>query len=145
MECYDSETPDPDCKVSPAQIVFGRPLGDAFSFINRCAKFENPAVHPLWHDGWKAKEQVLQVLFVKSVENLHVHSHPLPRLSIGDCVFVQNQVGSHSKKWDRSGIVVECKDHDQYTVKLDGTGRLSLRNHKFLRRYTLPFASPALK
>ena len=28
-------TPDPDCNVSPAQIIFGRPLKDAFSFINR--------------------------------------------------------------------------------------------------------------
>ena len=40
---------------------------------------------------------------------------------------------------------MECKDHDQYTVKLDGTGHLSFKNCKFLRRYTPPFASPALK
>ena len=28
-------TPNPDCNVSPAQIVFGRPLRDALSFVNR--------------------------------------------------------------------------------------------------------------
>ena len=28
-------TPDPDCKLSPAQILFGRPLRDAFSFVDR--------------------------------------------------------------------------------------------------------------
>ena len=37
-------TPDPDCKVSPAQILFGRPLRDAFSFINRNVKFSTPYV-----------------------------------------------------------------------------------------------------
>ena len=37
-------TPDPDCKLSPAQILFGRPLRDAFSFLNRCPKFQNPEI-----------------------------------------------------------------------------------------------------
>ena len=32
-------TPDPDCDLSPAEIVFGRPLRDAFFFVNRIAKF----------------------------------------------------------------------------------------------------------
>ena len=33
---------------------------------------------------------------------------------------------------------MDCKEHDQYLVKLDGTGRLTLRNRRFLRQYTLP-------
>ena len=32
-------TPDPDCNISPAQIVFGRPLRDTLSFVNRLEKF----------------------------------------------------------------------------------------------------------
>jgi hypothetical protein len=39
-------TPDPDCNVSPAQIVFGRPLRDALSFFNHLKKFSN--ICPLW-------------------------------------------------------------------------------------------------
>ena len=31
-------TPDKDCNLSPAQIVFGRPLQDAFSFVNRATQ-----------------------------------------------------------------------------------------------------------
>jgi len=31
--------PDPDCELSPAEIVFGRPLRDVFSFVNRLAVF----------------------------------------------------------------------------------------------------------
>jgi transposase InsO family protein len=37
-------TPDPDCDVSPAQIVFGRPLHDTFSFVNRLDKYSNPNI-----------------------------------------------------------------------------------------------------
>ena len=136
-------TPDPDCKVSPAQILFGRPIRDAFAFINRGVKFTNPAINPTWKQAWQAKEEALRVRFVKSFEAVNAHSKPLPELSPGDHVFIQNQVGQHPNKWDRSGVVVESKGHHQYLVKVDGTGRLSLRNRKFLRKFTLPQSSPS--
>ena len=72
---------------------------------------------------------------------MNQHAHPLPVLQCGDRVFVQNQTGPHPNKWDRSGVVVECHEFDQYTIKLDGTGRLSLRNRRFLRKFTLPHSS----
>ena len=59
-------------------------------------------------------------------------------MSVEDKVFVQNQTGPHPTKWDRSGVIVECRDHNQYLVKLVVTGRVALRNRQFLRRYTLP-------
>ena len=34
-------TPDPHCDLSPAEIIFGCPLRDAFSFVNRQNKFSN--------------------------------------------------------------------------------------------------------
>ena len=37
-------TPDLDCDMSPAEIVFGRPLRDAFSFVNRLSKFTNRSI-----------------------------------------------------------------------------------------------------
>ena len=51
-------------------------------------------------------------------------------LSVGTQVLCQNQ---DSKKWDRSGSIVEVHKHRQYTIKMDGTGRLSLRNRRHLR------------
>ena len=47
---------------------------------------------------------------------------------------VQNQTGEKPTRWDNTGVVVEVKEFDQYLVKMDGTGRLSLRNRKFLRK-----------
>ena len=131
-------TPDKDCKVSPAQIIFGKPLRDAFSFVNREIKFTNPAISPLWRGAWNAKEEALKSRFVKSVEQLNAHANKLPELSVGNRVFVQNQSGPHPNKWDNSGVGVECKNFDQYLVKIDGSGRVTLGNRRFLRHYTLP-------
>ena len=80
----------------------------------------------------------MKVRFTKSVESLNEHTRQLPKLSAGDSVLVQNQTGPHPSKWVRSGIVVECKDFDQYIIKIHGTGRLTLRDRKFLQKYTLP-------
>ena len=33
---------------------------------------------------------------------------------------------------------MECKPFDQYSVKVDGSGRITTRNRQFLRLYTLP-------
>jgi len=44
--------------------------------------------------------------------------------------------GTHPTKWDRSGTVVESPGYDQYRVEVDGSGRLTLRNRRFLRAYT---------
>ena len=45
------DTPDPDCNLSPAQTIFGRPLKDSFSFVNRLEKFSNPHIRPLWRQA----------------------------------------------------------------------------------------------
>ena len=129
-------TPDPDCNIFPAQIIFGRPLRDTFSFVNRLEKFSNPNVSPLWHQAWAAKDAALRSRISSTTESLKEHSRPLRPLVLGEKVFLQNQQGTSPNKWDRSGIVVESPGHDQYRVKIDGSGRLTLCNRRFLRAYT---------
>ena len=135
-------TPDPDCNVSPAQIIFGRPLRDTLSFINRLEKFSNPHVRPTWRQAWAAKEDALCTRLTRTTESLKEHSRPLRPLGVGERVFLQNQQGPSPTKWDRSGVVVEAPGHDQYRVKVDGSGRLTLCNRRFLRAYTL--ANPSI-
>ena len=131
-------SPDPECKLSPAQILFGRPLRDAFSFLNRCSKFDNQHINPIWREAWQSKEKALRTRFARTAEKLNVSSRELPKLIAGQRVFVQNQEGPHPNKWDRSGIVLESLGHHQYNIKIDGTGRITKRNRQFLRKYTLP-------
>ena len=133
-------TPDPGCKLSPAQILLGRQLRDSLPQLNKeIMTFNNPEIHPQWREAWKAKEDALRVRYVKTLENLNEHSRSLPPLRHGDHVMIQNQRGRFPNKWDKSGTVVETKPNDQYVVKVTGTGRLTLRNRRFLRKYGLHF------
>ena len=64
-------TPDPDC--SPAEIVFGRQLRDAFTFLKCTSKFTNSHVRPALCDAWKKKEGALRMCFTRFCESLR---HP---------------------------------------------------------------------
>ena len=130
-------TPDPISKKSPAEIIFGRQLRDTLPvFRNTNTIFDDKRVLPMWRDAWSLKERALRIRAVRSTEKLNQHSKKLPDLRHGDSVLVQNQTGPHPGKWDRTGVVVECRPHDQYTVKIDATGRLTLRNRRYLRQIT---------
>ena len=39
-----------------------------------------------------------------------------------------------TKKWHKYGTVMEVKKHRQYTVRIRGSGRLSLRNRRHLQK-----------
>ena len=129
-------TPDPGCKLSPAQILFGRPLRDSLPTLSKSLMvFNNSQISDQWRNAWLMKEEALKTRYVKTLESLQEHTRNLPPLTIGDSVMIQNQSGRFPTRWDRSGRVVEVKEHDQYVVKVSGTGRLTLRNRRFLRKY----------
>ena len=54
-------------------------------------------------------------------------------------MFIQNQdvSGKDYKKWSRQGMVVIAGKNNQYLVPVHRTGRLTVRNRRFLRRYNL--------
>ena len=128
-------TPDPTIKLSPAEIVFGRKLRDTLPRIDKSVNvFFNPQFRPEWRDAWQQKELALRQRYQGCQERLHKHSKSLPKLEEGDRVIIQNQRGAKPTKWDRTGTVVEARKFDQYVVKVDGSGRLTLRNRRFLRK-----------
>ena len=45
-------TPDPGCKLSPAQILMGRPLCDSLPTLSKMMIFNNPEVQPQWREAW---------------------------------------------------------------------------------------------
>ena len=119
-------TPDPDCGMSPAEIVFGRPLRDAFSFVNRLAKYSNHFVRRTWRETWKAKEDALRLRAGRNSVALQKTSHSLPVLSCGDRMFIQNQTGNYLLKWDKVGTIMEALTFDRYVVKVSGSDALPL-------------------
>ena len=72
---------------------------------------------------------------MKAAERWSEHTQHLYPLKVGDTVRIQNQRGPFPTKWDKTGCVVEVRQFDQYVVRVDGSGRVMLRNRKFLRKY----------
>ena len=45
-------------------------------------------------------------------------------------------MGPHPKRWSRNGTIVEVMPHRQYCIRVHGSNRVTLRNRKFLRKFT---------
>ena len=126
-------TPDPDTGLSPAQVLFGRPVKDFMPVMP--GKFRP-------QEGWRMaqedREKALRVRYHRGKEKWSEHTKILPKLSVGDRVLIQNQWGTPkvARRWDRSGMVLEAEGYDQYKVRVDGSGRITVRNRQFLRKVT---------
>ena len=108
-------TPDRDTGVSPAQVVFGRPIRD---FIPIKPGLYQPRQE--WLLTRERRELALSRRHVVQEKRLTEHTKTLPKLKVSDVVMIQNQSGPHPLKWDKSGMVVEVLPFDQYRVKMDG-------------------------
>ena len=109
-------TPDPDCNISPAQVVFGRPIRDTFSFISRSIQNSNQSIRPIWREAWSQKEDAMRARMPRSTEALDMHMRLLSLLSLSDKLFLQNQRGSHPNKWDQICIATKSNKSPQLTT-----------------------------
>ena len=86
------------------------------------------------------REQTLARRHARQEQPLSEHTRTLPPNRVLDLVSIQNQHGPHPMKWDKSGTVVEVMGYDQYKIRVDGSGMISIRNRKFQRKI-IPFNS----
>ena len=77
------------------------------------------------------RELALAKRATRTTESLVRGTKDLEKLEVCQSVRVPNQCGDKPNRWDHTGTVVEAKGFDQYSVKLDGTGRITLRNKQF--------------
>ena len=126
-------TPDQDCGISPAEIVFGRKLQDnlKFSTYVRRRNYSNR-----WQQAWASKEDALRTRFARTVEKLNAHARDLPPLALGQTCLIQNQRGHLRNRWHQTGTVVEILPYDRYVVRVHGSRNTTTRNRRFLRKYT---------
>ena len=87
------------------------------------------------------REMALRKRALRNTETLREHTRQLSKLEVHDTVQIQNQIGHKASRWDLTGIVVEVKSYDQYLVRVHGSGRLTLRNRKFLKKI-VPYGAP---
>ena len=110
-------------------MIFGRPIKD---FIPILPSSYRP--HNTWIKTSRAREEAMHARNVRNVERPAEHTVRLQPLKVGNRVFIQNQTGNHLLRWDRTGLVIEVEQLDQYVVRVDGSGRVTLRKRKFLRK-----------
>ena len=67
-------------------------------------------------------------------ERLRIGTKVLSKLEVGNLVSIQNQTGPRAKKWDKTGTIVEVLPFDQFRVRVDGSGNVTLRNRQYIRR-----------
>ena len=71
----------------------------------------------------------------------------LSKFISGQHVFIQNQkaAGNLAKRWDKTEVVLENLGYDKYSVKVDGSGRVTDRNRRYLRNFKPAVESPLLR
>ena len=94
--------------------------------------------HETWTELHSHREMALARRHCREHEKWNEHTHKLPPLKVGDHVYLQNLVGNHPRRWERTGTVVEVRQYHQYVIRVDGTGRVTIRNRQHLRKFT-PF------
>ena len=126
-------TPDKDTKLSPAMCIFGRPIKDLIPILP--GKYRP---HTVWEESLLlAREEALRRRHMTNHERWTQHTRFLPSLSVGDHVRIQNQMGNYPTKWDKIGVIIEVHQYHQYVIRVDGSGRVTIRNHKFCRNTPL--------
>ena len=121
-------TPDRDTGLSPSQMIFGRAIKDFFTIQEG-----NLRLHPEWRLTMEQRELALARRHARREADLSEHTKQLRPLEVGQVVMVQNQTGNNPRRWDKSGVVVEVMPFDKYKIKIDGTGRITTRNRRFLK------------
>ena len=127
--------PDRDMKLSPAMCISGPPISD---FIH----IPPGTNHETWLSTSLAREEALRNRHMRCVEKLMEHAKRLPPLVVSDHVCLQNQIGPHSRKWDKTGVLIKVRQYDQYVICVDGSRCVTLCNRKCLSKY-IPVQLPA--
>ena len=101
------------------------------SVVNTCSHQALPLLQT--DDDLGVLEEALVRRHIQREEVLAEHTKTQSCLDVGDVVLVQRQSGPESNNWEQSGVVVKVNDYDQYQIKMDGGGRVSLRDRQSLK------------
>ncbi|ROT64449.1 hypothetical protein C7M84_017609 [Penaeus vannamei] len=108
-------TPLRGVNKSPAKMTIGKQLRDGIPTAR-----VNYKIDPQWRQTLNKRELQMP----------------------GSSVWIEHQA---TKAWSKSGTMVEVRPYRQYTVRIDGSGRITLRNPSHLKEASPldPLSSPA--
>ena len=114
-------TPIQGIGLSPAQLLLHGWLRDSIP--------SQPFLYKP-HPEWIAAAQHN----AKLVERYNRHTHNLCPLQAGDTVTIQNPL---NRWWNTTGKIISALPERQYKIRVDGSGRITLRNRRFLKKCKL--------
>ena len=117
-------TPLKGVNKSPAQLATGRQLRDGVPANKR-----HYNVSRNWRKTLMDRERAMADSNRKIMER-YENNKVLPPITVGTKVHVQNHANN---RWDRTGTIAEILPFRQYTVHMDGSGRLTKRNRRHLK------------
>ena len=84
------------------------------------------------HKEWVVSAKEREIAYAKRNEGMIARynqtAHPLKELEVQTTVLVQE-----GGKWRKTGRIVEALPNRQYKIRMEGSGRIVLRNRKFLK------------
>ena len=116
-------TPIPELGLSPAQLLLHRQLRDSIP-----AHPTRYRLHKEWVTSAEEREKAFGRRNLRLQTEYNCHASPLPPLTVTSGVRI-NEKG----KWEKTGRIVEALPNRQYRIRMDGSGRVTLRNRRFLR------------
>ena len=115
-------------KKSPAQLATGRQLRDSIPVTKQYYKVDQH-----WRKILRKRELQMAARGDKVSEKYDRGAKALTPLREGQRVRIQDPT---TREWSRSGTILEVGKYRQYKVRLDGSGRPSLRNRRHLKELT---------
>lgn len=116
-------TPNQDLRLSPSEILCGRTIRDHLTILR-----EKHRVHDRWPETKQLRQRTMAKRHMLNKEQYNMHSLPLQQLQVGESVQVKSQKRPYPQRWTKMGRVVETMGNRQYRIRLDGSGRITLRN-----------------
>ena len=123
-------TPIQGIGLSPAQLLLHRRLRD---YIPSHPHLYKP--HPEWIAAGQKHEKTLSKHNADLIKRYNCIAHALSPFCKGNTVSIQNP---NSHRWDIAGQIVGTLPNRQYRIRVAGSGRITLRNCRFLRKLKTP-------
>ena len=131
-------------EICPSKISEYPPL-NCYSTADYVTLYHpNPTLykpHADWIAAAKNREIILSRRNARLIEQYNKTTHTLCPLQKGQIVTIQRPT---PLRWDTTGQVVETLPNHQYHVRVDGSGRITLRNRRFLRKLETPTTPPLI-
>ena len=117
-------TPIPELGLSPSKLLFHRQLRDAIP--------ANPIQLYSLHKEWIVSALEGENAFASKYQAIESNYNSKARTSAP--LTVQTRVRLQDKgNWRKTGTVMETLPHKQCRIRMDGSGRVTLRNLRFLK------------